>query len=327
VLVCLGNVADMGPGCESCPSPAYINWKQEFGYGYQKSDNPLPTRPPAIQLPSDAAERVHLLDLNQIKDEPRHDSVTSTEGDLATHPASKCKTAAGQSMRDVMHPRLKARAREWGRQYVLFDIAASYPMFIVTLTKTRDSPMGPQQVMDAGCDVNRIKAFGFTARQYRELGMGVQAMRSAGWSVQDLNSAGYDVGSLLAGECSVSELKEAGIAALKIKDAGCNVQQLKSGGFSAGELKAAGFDIMSLSAASYSASDLKSAEFSASSLKAVGYSAQELKLAGFTAKELKATGFGLSDLDEAHFDVMALESAGFSKTDILQVGALRRSCI
>jgi hypothetical protein len=99
VLVCLGNVADMGPGCESCPSPAFIEWKKEFDYQKKApGDNPLPTRPPAIQLPSDAAERVHLLDLNQIKDEPRHDSVTSTEGDLATHPHSKCKTAAGQSM-------------------------------------------------------------------------------------------------------------------------------------------------------------------------------------------------------------------------------------
>ncbi len=50
-------------------------------------------------------------------------------GDLATHPHSNCKTAAGQPMRDAMHLRLKARAREWGKQHVLFDTASSYPCF------------------------------------------------------------------------------------------------------------------------------------------------------------------------------------------------------
>jgi hypothetical protein len=138
VLVCLGDFADMGPGCESCPSPAFIEWKKEFDYqkkapdvnplptrppacqvpsddaerlhaytegrtlfDYQQkspNDNLLPTRPPAIQIPSDDAERVHLLDMKQIKDEPRHDSVTSTEGDLATHRHSNCKTAARGSL-------------------------------------------------------------------------------------------------------------------------------------------------------------------------------------------------------------------------------------
>ena len=65
VLVCLGNVADLGPGCESCYSPEFSAWKSE--YYYQKSaqnPNPLPTRPPAIVPPTDAAERQHILDLN-----------------------------------------------------------------------------------------------------------------------------------------------------------------------------------------------------------------------------------------------------------------------
>jgi hypothetical protein len=137
VLVCLGNVADMGPGCESCSSPEFIQWKKEYDYQNPKKDpkiNPLPTRPPAMPLASDAAERRHMLDLNQIMDEPRYDSVTSTEGDLSTHPASTCRTPAGRAVRDVMHPRLRERAKDWGKQCVLFD-TASYPMFIMTLTR------------------------------------------------------------------------------------------------------------------------------------------------------------------------------------------------
>ena len=114
-----------------------------------------------------------MLDLLQNK-EPRYDSVTSTEGDLATHPHSNCKTAAGQPMRDVMHPRLKARAREWGRQHIVFDTASSYPMFLLSLTKARDSPVGPQQLIDAGCDAERIKALGFSASD-------VAALKDAGF--------------------------------------------------------------------------------------------------------------------------------------------------
>jgi serine/threonine protein kinase len=141
-LVCLGNVADVGAGCETCSSPVWDAWKKEFEY--QKSAenrSPKPTRPPAMPLPSDAAERQQLLDLMQVKDAPRYDSVTSTEGDFGTHPASTSRTPAGLRMCDVMHPRLKGRATEWSRQYVLFETQNSYPMFILTLTKMRVSPL------------------------------------------------------------------------------------------------------------------------------------------------------------------------------------------
>jgi serine/threonine protein kinase/GTPase SAR1 family protein len=131
-LVCLGNVADMGPGCETCPSPAWDAWKRE------PPVMPKPTRPPAMTLPASAAEKQHVLDLSQVRDAPRYDSVTSSEGDLGTHPASTNKDASGRRICDVMHPRLRARAKEWGQQCVVFHSAASYPMFIVTLTKTRD---------------------------------------------------------------------------------------------------------------------------------------------------------------------------------------------
>jgi serine/threonine protein kinase len=68
-LVCLGNVADVGPGCETCTSPAWEAWKKE------PPILPKPKRPPAMTLPADAAEKQHVLDLMQVKD-PRNDSVT-----------------------------------------------------------------------------------------------------------------------------------------------------------------------------------------------------------------------------------------------------------
>jgi serine/threonine protein kinase len=243
-LVCLGNVADVGAGCETCSSPVWDGWKKEFEY--QKSaenPSPKPTRPPAMPLPSDAAQRQQLLDLMQVKDAPRYDSVTSTEGDLATHPASTNKTAAGQRMCDVMHPRLKERAAEWARQYVLFETQNSYPMFIMTLTKTRASPVGVLQLKAAGCDVSRIRALGFTALRFKDAGCGVQELKSGGFSVQELISAGYDLSALIGGGFSVGEMKGAGVTASQLKDAGCSVSKLVGNAFSSSELQAAGFDM------------------------------------------------------------------------------------
>jgi serine/threonine protein kinase len=154
-LVCLGNIADMGPGCETCPSDAWNAWKREFAY--QKSpDNPSPkpTRPPIMPLPQDDAHKQHLLNLMQVKDAPRYDSIVSTEGDLATHSASTNKAPSGKLICDIMHPRLKMRAREWGQQYVVFDTAASYPMFLITLKKTRESP----KVYEDGSNIKKTIA-------------------------------------------------------------------------------------------------------------------------------------------------------------------------
>jgi hypothetical protein len=263
VLVGLGNVADMGPGCESCASPDFIQWKKEYDYQNPKKDpkiNPLPTRPPAMPLASDTAKRRHMLDLNQIMDEPRYDSVTSTEGDLSTHPASTCRTIAGRAMRDVMHPRLKTRANEWGKQYVLFD-TASYPMFIMTLTKTRDSPMGMQQLAHAGCDAARIKSLGFTASQFKDAGFDVRPLKAKRiFTLHELVSANYDVPSLIAGGYSVAELKNDGVTARQLRTGGCSVQQLKSGGFTATEL----FNYFAYSeilAGGFSVADLKNARY------------------------------------------------------------------
>jgi serine/threonine protein kinase len=140
-LVSLAHVADMGPGCETCPSDTWTAWTQEFSH--QKSaenPNPKPTRPPVMLLPTDAASKQHLLDLMRVKDAPRYDSVVSSEGDLATHSASTNKVPSGLRTCDVIHPRLKERARDWGRQFVVFDTAASYPMFLITLRKIRPTP-------------------------------------------------------------------------------------------------------------------------------------------------------------------------------------------
>lgn len=140
-LVSLSNVADMGPGCETCPSDTWTAWKQEFAH--QKSaenPNPKPARPPVMLLSAHAAHTQHILDLMRVKDAPRYDSVVSTEGDLATHSASTNKVPSGLPMCNVIHPRLKERARDWGRQYIVFDTAASYPMFLITLKKIRPTP-------------------------------------------------------------------------------------------------------------------------------------------------------------------------------------------
>jgi serine/threonine protein kinase len=257
-LVCLGNVADVGPGCETCPSPAWDAWKKEFEY--QKSienPSPKPTRPPAMALPSGAAERQHVLDLMHVKDAPRYDSVASTEGDLACHPASTNKNSAGARMCDLMHQRLRARAKEWAEQFILFDTAASYPMFIITLTKARDSPMGPQQLIDAGCDANRIKLLGFNASDVKAVGQSVREMRDAGWTLSELKDAGFDVGLLLGGGYSASNLRSAGFTAAQMKDASCSCLQLKDAGFSAVQSRGANFDLADLDAAGYGFDELK----------------------------------------------------------------------
>jgi serine/threonine protein kinase len=245
-LVSLGNVADMGAGCETCPSPAWDDWKKEFDY-QKTADNPSPkpTRPPAMPQPADAAPKQHLLDLMQVKDAPRYDSVMSTEGDLATHPASTNKDAAGQRMCDVMHPRLRARAKEWAMQYVLFDTSASCPMFICTLTKTRDSPMGPQQLLqciqDAGCNASLSRALGFTALQLKDAGCSAQQLKSGGFSAAELRAAGADALSLVAGGYSVSDLKHGGFEALQLKNAGVDVHLIAVAGYDVETLKQAGF--------------------------------------------------------------------------------------
>jgi serine/threonine protein kinase len=305
-LVCLGNTADMGPGCETCPSPAWDAWKKELPV------LPKPTRPPAITLPADAAEKQNILDLMQVKDVPRYDSVMSTEGDFGTHSASTGKDASGRRICDAMHPRLKDRAKEWAEQCILFDPAASYPMFIVTLTKTRDSPMGAQQLINAGCDVNRIKALGFTASHVKALGRTAQEMRRAGWLVIDLKDAGFDAGSLLTGGCSAPELKREGFTAQQLKTGGCSAQQLKDAGFSAVELAAAAFDVPSLLSGGFSASELKSEGFTAQQLKTGGCNAQQLKDVGFSAVELAAAAFDVPSLLSGGFSASELKSEGFT---------------
>jgi serine/threonine protein kinase len=263
-LVCLGNTAHMGPGCETCPSPAWDAWKKEAPF------LPKPTRPPAMTLPVDAAEKQHILDLLQVKDAPRYDSVMSTEGDLGTHPASTNKDGSGRRVCDIMHPRLRADAKKWAEQYVLFDSAASYPMFIATVTKTRDSPFGPQQLIDAGCDANCIKHLGFTASDVKALGVTLPLMLDAGWTVPDLKEAGFSANSLLEANCSVYELKCASFTASQLKDAKGGAAVLKGAGFTAVELKdffglsdldEAGFDISELESAGFSKAEISKVHF------------------------------------------------------------------
>jgi serine/threonine protein kinase len=312
-LVCLGNVADMGPGCETCPSPAWDAWKREPPV----MDKPV--RPPGMLLSADAAEKQHILDISQVKEAPRFHSVISTEGDLGTHPASTNKDASGRRICDIMHPRLRARARDWAEQCVLFETAASYPMFIVTLTKTRDGPMGVKQLIDAGCDAKSIKALGFTASHVKALGLTVREMLAHGWPVLDLKNADLNAQSLLAGGCSAADLKTAFFTASELKDCGCSVQQLMTAGFPLQELKAC-FGTALILSAGCSLSDMRSAGFTASELKAVGCNAQKLKQAGFSANELQDAGFDLAALGPALFEALALRTAGFTALQLQKAG-------
>jgi hypothetical protein len=284
-LVCLGCVADIGPGCETCPSPAWDAWKKE------PPVMPKPTRPPAMTLPASAAQKQHVLDLMQVKDTARYDSVTSSEGDLGTHPASSNKDASGRRICDVMHPRLRARAKEWAQQCVLFDTAASYPMFIATLTKVRDSPVAARQLIDAGCDLNRIKSLGFNTSDVKAAGQSVQEMRDSGLVLSELKDAGFDAVVLLGVGYTASDLRWAGFTAAQMKDAGCSCLQLKDAGFSASELKAGSFDLASLIAAGHNASQLKSAAFTVNDVKAAGQSMREMLDSGWALSELKDAGF------------------------------------
>jgi serine/threonine protein kinase len=313
-LVCLGIVADMGPGCETCTSPAWEAWKKELPI------MPKPSRPPAMTLPADAAEKQHVLDLMQVKDVPRYHSVASTEGNLGTHPASTNTDSQGRRICNIMHPRLRAWAKEWGEQCVLFDAAASYPMFIVTLTKNRESPMGLQQLIDAGCDVNCIKALGFTAGHAKALGKPVREVMAHGWPILDLKNAGFTAQALLAGGCSAAEMKKSFFTALEMKSCGCNVQQLKAAGFSLGEVKSACFETALILSAGYSLSEMRTSGFAASDLKAAGCNAQELKLAGFSVNELQSAGFDFATLGHAQFEARALKIAGFTALQLQQSG-------
>jgi serine/threonine protein kinase/ribosomal protein L13E len=320
-LVCLGNVADVGPGCETCSSPVWDAWKKEFEY--QKSAenrSPKPTRPPAMPLPSDAAERQQLLDLMQVRDVPRYDSVTSTEGDFATHPASTNQNAAGQRMSNVMHPRLKERAAEWSRQYVLFETQNSYPMFIMTLTKTRDSPVGVLQLKKAGCDVPRIKALGFTAVQFKNAGCGVQELKGGGFIFEELMTAGYDLSALIAGGFSVGEMKGAGVTALQLKDAGFGVQELNDECFSLQELMTAGYDLSALIAGGFSVGEMKGSGVTALQLKDAGCGVQEFKKGGFSLQELISAGYDLSALIAGGFSVGLMKSQGVTALQLKDAG-------
>jgi hypothetical protein len=325
-LVCLGNVADMGPGCETCPSPAWDAWKKE------PPILPKPTRPPAMTLSADVAEKQHILDITQVKDVPRYDSVLSTEGDLGTHPASTNKDASGRPICDVMHPRLRSRAKEWAEQCVVFDTAASYPMFIATLTKTRDSPMGPQQLMDAGCDANRIKALGFTASDIKALGKTVHEMRAADWSVLDLKNAGFGISQLLAGGCSAAELKVAGFTASQMKGSGLTAQELRVAGYNLEQLRAAGFDD-SYVMQEFSVRVLKNAGFTAVQLSEAMYTPEQLRDGGFSAAELKfivncdpraliAAGYSVAELRKDGFTAVQLKDAGMTDKQLMDGGFL-----
>jgi hypothetical protein len=209
-----------------------------------------------------------------------------------------------------MHPRLRARAKEWGEQYVLFDTAASYPMFIATLTKTRDSPFGPLQLIAAGCRADRIKALGFSVGHIKALGKSVPEMRDAGWTASELKNEGYDACSLLAGGYSSSQLKEANFRTSQMINADnllFNARIARETGYSPAELIHDGFDVRWLLSGGWSARELipysHVAGFSISDMKASGLDVCTLLEAGYTVNQLQSGGFEVSDVPDRGFFV------------------------
>ena len=248
-LVSLGNVADLGVGCETCPSPLWDDWKAEFSY--QKSaqnPSPKPTRPPAMQLNGSSASCKHRLDLLQVGDAgtPRFDSVMSTEGDLGTAPSSCYKNNAGRPIRDVMHPRLLKDARKWGQQYVVFDASAAYPQFLLTLTKVRESPCSLPLLASQGISADELYKRGFRdVGQLLRAGFAPEDIVRAGAPLHGIISAGIspaslDVPLLLSAGCSVDCLKCVGCDIHKLAAAQVDYLSLETAGFTSTEIEAAG---------------------------------------------------------------------------------------
>lgn len=289
-LVCLGNVANVGPGCETCSSPAWEAWKSEPPKLLK------PTRPPTMVLSADPAQRQHILDIMQVKNEPRYDSVMSTEGDFGTHPASTSRDSSGKKLRDIMHPRLKANPTEMSKQYVLFDNFSSYPMYIITLTKKRNSPVTAQHLLDAGYRASRIKSLGFSLLQLKEAGCSAWELREEGFEIEELIAAKFELSELIAGGYSVSALLRSGVTSSQLKDSGCSVQQLKQGGITLQELLSAFANIAELIEGGVTVAELKSAGISALRLKVAGCSAKQLLSASFSKSDLQDAGYGIPEL-------------------------------
>ena len=248
-LVALGNVADLGVGCETCPSPIWDDWKTEFVY--QKSaqnPSPKPTRPPAMQLSGSAAFLKHHLDLLQVGDAgtPRFDSVLSTEGDLGTNPNSSYMNNAGRRIRDVMHPRILKDAGHWGQQYVVFDTSAAYPQFLLTLTKVRESPYSLAFMISQGISVSELVNRGFRdAKQLLRAGCLPADILRAGVALHEVISAGVlpsslDVSLLLSTGCSLKWLRCEGFDIETLAASHADYLSLQSAGFTSTEIEAAG---------------------------------------------------------------------------------------
>jgi hypothetical protein len=218
-----------------------------------------------------------------------------------------------------MHPRLKARAREWGKQYVVFE-SASYPVFLLTLKKTGCSPVGAQQLLDAGCDANRLKALGCTAGDFKALGKTVHEMKVMGWNISDLKDAKYDP-RLIMREFTASVLRDAGFTIKDMQEAGHGPAFI-SEGFTPEELKNSGYGLsdMKLILREYKASALRDAGFTIKDLQEAGHDLQFIS-EGFTVTKLRNSGYSLSEmkLKLRELTASALRRAGFTIKDLQEV--------
>lgn len=231
-----------------------------------------------------------------------------------------------------------------------------------TAAELNAAGFGGEAIKQAGCDTSSLiseRDAGITAKEIEEnAGCNINALKAAGFSAAELADAGFtplqikeanpalaiNDAAIRASDCDVTKLSNLhaqNISAKKIHDLnGCSAQQLAAGGYSAAQIADAGLlntvasiplgsrqnncDSSRLNQARTAGIKVSTLRITlgcgADNLKKAGFAATELKNAGFTAAELKNAGFTPTDLKVAGFSASELRTAGYSAKDLKNVG-------
>lgn len=152
-------------------------------------------------------------------------------------------------------------------------------------TRSNDCSIGfLQELKAANVSINRI---------VQSMGCNVQQIRAAGYSLENLKTAGFTAAELKRAGFSVSELKNMGLSAQDLYDICLSPTDLKNAGYTSSELKEVNFTPPGMSP-----TDIKQAGCSADALKKErleGLSANLIiKYAGCSPEALAAAGFDMS---------------------------------
>jgi len=188
------------------------------------------------------------------------------------------------------------------------------------------------------CDLDALKAAGFTPSELMDAGLSDKDLSAAGFSPQDIQNA-VDNPLLKLAEskikgCSLEVAQQArasgmssaslrtnlGCSAATLSQAGFSPTDLKNAGFSAGELANAGIPLSDLIKAGISPSDLRAAGYSAKDLLAQGVKAQDLAAAGYTPADLLTAGLGPKELLAAGLSPEDLKKLNYSVADLAKAG-------